>query len=41
MLPHPPRPEAGVVPYRAWLAREADKGFASARPPSTRGGVAR
>jgi hypothetical protein len=41
MLPHQPRPEAGVVPYRAWLARWAGKGPASAGPAGTRGAGAR
>ena len=37
MLPHEPRPEAGVVPYRVWLARWADEGPTSAGPPGTHG----
>jgi hypothetical protein len=41
MLPHHPRPEAGVVPYREWLARWAGKGPASAGPASTGGAGAR
>jgi lactoylglutathione lyase len=41
MLPHQPRPEAGVVPDRAWLARWADEGPTSAKPPGTRGAGAR
>jgi lactoylglutathione lyase len=41
MLPHRPHPEAGVVPYRAWLARWTDEGPTSAGPPGTRGSGAR
>jgi hypothetical protein len=41
MLPHPPRPEAGVVPYRDWLARWVRGGPAPAGPPGTRGAGAR
>ena len=37
MLPHQPRPEAGVVPYGEWMARWAGEGPASAGPPGTRG----
>jgi hypothetical protein len=37
MLPHEPRPEAGVVPYRAWLARWMRGGPASAGPPGASG----
>jgi hypothetical protein len=41
MLPHQPRPEAGVVPYGEWMARWAGKGPTSAGPASTRGAGAR
>jgi lactoylglutathione lyase len=37
MLSHQPHPEAGVVPYRDWLARWAGEGPAWAGPPGTRG----
>ena len=37
MLPHEPRPEAGVVPYRAWMAQWAREGPASAEPRGTSG----
>jgi lactoylglutathione lyase len=37
MLPHPPCPEAGVVPYGAWRARWVGEGPAWAGPPGTRG----
>ena len=37
MLPYEPRPEAGVVPYREWVARWAREGPAWAGPPGTRG----
>ena len=41
MLPHQPRPDAGVVPYGEWLARWAGEGPASAGPPGTSGAGAR
>jgi len=41
MLPHQPRPDAGVVPYGEWMARWACGGPASAGPPGTRGAGAR
>jgi hypothetical protein len=37
MLPHRPRPEAGMVPYGEWLAHWAGEGSPSAGPGGTSG----
>jgi hypothetical protein len=41
MLPHEPRPEAGIVPYSEWMARWTGEGPASAGSPGTSGFGAR